>query len=70
MPGVDGIELAIRTRQERTPVRVIAMSGGGHLDKGDVLDLARRLGVAHTLAKPFRGEELLAAVRKVLDQPT
>ena len=68
MPGVDGVELAIRTRQAERPVPMIGISGGGYMDQSDVLELARSMGVARTLPKPFDGEELLAAVNDVLSQ--
>lgn len=68
MPGADGIEAIIRLQQEFPDVRIIAMSGGGHRDKHDVLEMAARLGAKRTLPKPVGREELLAAVADVLGE--
>jgi CheY-like chemotaxis protein len=67
MPGMDGIEFTRRLRQVPSRPAIIAMSGGGLGSQVDVLDIAGHLG-AVTLAKPFTGERLLAAVRQVLGQ--
>ncbi len=66
MPEMDGIEFTSRLGQQQPDVKIIAISGGGYLDKHKVLEMARNLGVARTLAKPFTREDLLAAVREVL----
>ena len=66
MPGMDGMELAIRARQEGTLLHVLVMSGGGYMAREDVLKRAQKLGAARTLGKPFTGEELLAAVEEAL----
>jgi len=66
MPGMDGVELTIRARREGRPLKVIAMSGGGYMKREDVLDVARKIGAARTLEKPFTPDELLAAVEVVL----
>lgn len=66
MPAVDGIETIIRIQQEFPDIRILATSGGGHMDKEDVLDAAARLGARKTLPKPFSREDLLAAVTEIL----
>lgn len=66
MPGMDGVEFASRLAQQSPRPKAIAMSGGGHRDAGDVLDIARRMGVAATLEKPVRREELLQVVSAVI----
>ena len=66
MPGTDGVEALIRLRAEFPDVRVVAMSGGGHLDKEGVLDIAARLGAQGTLEKPVGTKELLGMIEKVL----
>ncbi len=68
MPDMDGIEFTIRLGQGLPGVKIIAISGGGHMDKHDVLEMAQRLGAARTLAKPFTRDDLLAAVREVLTE--
>lgn len=66
MPGMDGIEFTIRLGRLKVKPRLIAMSGGGYRDKGDLLQMAESLGAARTLTKPFELEALLAAVTEVL----
>ena len=66
MPDMDGIEFTSRLGQQVPDAKIIAISGGGYLDKQDVLTMARNLGAARTLAKPFTGKELVAVVREVL----
>ena len=68
MPEVDGMELTIRVLRQMPDARIIAMSGGGTVDKHDALDIARRVGAIGTLTKPFTMEELLEAVRGVLGE--
>lgn len=69
MPAVDGIEAIIRIQQEFPDVRILATSGGGHMDMKDLLDVAARLGARRTLSKPFSRDALLAAVAEVLTEP-
>ena len=68
MPEMDGIEFTSRLGQQVPDVKIIAISGGGYLDKHEVLEMARNLGAARTLAKPFTRDELLAAVQEVLTE--
>jgi DNA-binding response OmpR family regulator len=70
MPGKEGLETVRELRRRYGDVRIIAMSGGG-LGRADTyLDLARKLGASRILTKPFSMNELLEAVREVLDAPT
>ena len=66
MPGKEGIETIMELRRKLPALKIIAMSGGGHFAPECYLAIARNLGVARTLAKPFSGEDLLAAVACVL----
>ncbi len=67
MPKVDGMELTTRIREQMPEVKIIGMSGGGIIDKSNVLEIARRFGAARTLAKPFESEDLMAAVAELLE---
>jgi DNA-binding response OmpR family regulator len=60
----EGLETIMRLRKSHPRLPVIAISGafGGHFLKS-----AAALGARAALAKPFSGEELLAAVRSVLE---
>ena len=66
MPEADGMETIDRFRREHPRTRIIAMSGGVERMQ-DYLGIARQIGVDATLRKPFTVEELLRAVRSVLD---
>jgi CheY-like chemotaxis protein len=66
MPGTDGIEGMIRLTAEFPGVRIVAMSGGGHLSQEDVLAAAARLGARSTLEKPVDSRLLLRVVAEVL----
>lgn len=65
MPDKEGIE-TIREALQRAPgIKIIAISGGGTQNLM-YLDAARSFGAQATLAKPFRPEELLTTVDRVL----
>jgi CheY-like chemotaxis protein len=71
MPAKDGLE-AIRELRNLDPVaRVVAMSGGGRfgLEGAELLAVARRLGAARVLLKPFGVDAVRAAVDDVLALP-
>ena len=61
MPDMDGIETIAAVRRHFPKVRVIAMSGRPGVV--DYLTVARELGVARTLRKPFQMDELLEALK-------
>jgi PAS domain S-box-containing protein len=64
MPGMSGCQLAERLAREHHVRRVLLVSGfvGDHAGC-----LACRIGAAEPLRKPFSHDELVAAVRRVLD---
>ena len=66
MPEKEGLEVISELRRLAPGVKIIAISGGGAGRAGDYLELARRLGATHILAKPFSGDEILAVVAEVL----
>ena len=67
MPEMDGIEFLIRVREAFPEARVIALSGGSHIGKEDVLRDATLLGAVGVLEKPFTVEECLELVRRALE---
>jgi DNA-binding NtrC family response regulator len=66
MPGMDGIEILTALRKQGSAVPVIAISGGGYLDKDLLLTSASMLGALVTLEKPFALDELRSAVEQIL----
>ena len=67
MPEKEGVETIMELRRTNPTLKIIAISGGGLLSAPEnYLGLARELGATQVLAKPFSGEELLAAVDSVL----
>jgi CheY-like chemotaxis protein len=69
MPELDGIEAIRRIRNEYPDLRVIAMSGGGQIDKADFLHMAEVLGADRAIEKPVRSEKLVEMVGAVLAAP-
>jgi DNA-binding response OmpR family regulator len=65
MPVAEGIETLVKLREEFPRTSIIVMSGGGARGGADYLALARELGAARTLKKPFAPQELIDAVREV-----
>ena len=66
MPEKEGLETIIDLRRDFPEVKIIAMSGGGRTGNLNFLEIARRLGAQHTLQKPFGLQEMLQAVRELL----
>ena len=66
MPQRDGIEVLRQVKQRWPALPVIAVSGGGWIKAGDLLDMAERLGADRVLQKPVRRDDLLAAVDALL----
>ncbi|MBI2255007.1 MAG: response regulator [Proteobacteria bacterium] len=62
MPGIEGIEVILNLRATFPELPILAISGGGRTDRGDVLYLAKQLGANAILPKPFTRAALLAAV--------
>jgi CheY-like chemotaxis protein len=65
MPEKEGIETIHELRREFPQAKIIAMSCREPLMKADVFEVARQVGAAKTFNKPFRFEELIAAVHEL-----
>ena len=65
MPGKEGIETICDLRRESPSLPILAMSGG-RASSDDYLHFASLLGADAILAKPFRSEDLLHEVDKLL----
>lgn len=70
MPEKEGMEVIMEIRRDFPGVKIIAISGAGSLGATEYLEVARMLGASRTLAKPFTQDDLLAAVRELLDPRT
>lgn len=65
MPEKDGIETILDLRREHPQLKVIAISGGGRSTPESYLHSARLLGADRAFRKPFKNEEILAAVTEL-----
>lgn len=66
MPDKEGLETIIDFRRTYPHVKIIAMSGGGRTSPQDYLDMAKKLGAAEVIAKPFSIDDFLKCVEMVL----
>ncbi len=67
MPEKEGLEVLIELQKKQVPpVKIIAISGGGRQKAKDYLRLAKLMGAAKVLAKPFSNEVLMAAINELL----
>jgi len=66
MPEKEGIETIREIRAVAPRVPILAMSGGGTSKTMVFLDSAKALGADAALSKPFRADELIDAVNKLL----
>jgi DNA-binding response OmpR family regulator len=69
MPDKEGIETILELRSIWPEGPIIAISAGGRIAKGDLLELAKGGGADAVLAKPFEPEALLALVRARAGRP-
>jgi len=65
-PEKEGFEILLELRNHRPPVKIIVISGGLRGETANYLEMAKRLGAAKALAKPFSNVALLAAIDEVL----
>ena len=66
MPQMDGIEVLQHLRRINGEIRILAMSGGGGLGPSDLLRAASHLGADETITKPFRRDEFIDTVNRML----
>jgi CheY-like chemotaxis protein len=71
MPQKEGFETIQELRQEHPSILILAVSGGATLSQPsvhapDYLNLVRGLGADATLAKPFRAQDLLLEIDKLV----
>ena len=64
MPVVDGFETIKEIRKLSSSQKIIAISGGGHIDSDHYLNIAKKLNVTNWLSKPFGKKGLLETIQK------
>jgi two-component system, chemotaxis family, chemotaxis protein CheY len=69
MPEKEGLETIGELRRLQPKVKIIAMSGAGRGGPLDYLKVARQMGAARTLAKPFSVDALAAAIAELNGSP-
>jgi DNA-binding NtrC family response regulator len=69
MPERDGLEFITEVRRKFPKVRIIAMSGGGHIARDSYLRIAKNFGAHVLLEKPFSQSAVLGAIEAVLANP-
>ena len=67
MPGTDGFETIAKFRARWPKMKIIAMSGGGKVVRGNYLILATKFGADTTIPKPFEPAELLKTLQAFAD---
>ncbi|NOQ47507.1 MAG: response regulator [Desulfobulbaceae bacterium] len=67
MPEQEGLETIGSLRKEFADVKIIAISGGGRIGPEAYLPAASELGANRVFSKPFDVQELVTAVRELLD---
>jgi len=66
MPDQDGIETILDMRRRGAEAKIIAISGGEAVRQDLYLGAARKLGADAVMRKPFRADEILALVDRLL----
>ena len=69
MPQYDGLELIITVREQFPKVKIIAISGGGKIDKKTYLLMATGLRADAVLEKPFLCSELDDLIKGLYPDP-
>jgi CheY-like chemotaxis protein len=66
MPGKDGLETIMESRQLHPGVRILAISSGGSMDANYLLAIASTLGADAVLSKPLTAARFKRAVLDLL----
>jgi CheY-like chemotaxis protein len=69
MPERDGLEFITEVRKKYPAIKIIAMSGGGHIARDSYLRIAKNFGAHFILEKPFSQSGVLGAIDSVLALP-
>lgn len=66
MPEKDGMEIIMELKRDFPEVKLIAVSGGGHIKPDEYLSIANLLGAQCSFTKPFERDEILKAVKELM----
>ncbi len=66
MPEKEGLEVLMELKKSSPSVKVIAISGGGHLSAEDCLRIAQRMGAVKVLKKPFLSADIMSAINDIV----
>lgn len=69
MPEQEGLETITSLKKSYKGIKIIAISGGGRIGPEAYLPAALELGADRIFSKPFDVQEIVAAVRSLLDIP-
>ena len=67
MPDKEGLETIHDIRGINPKAPIIAMSGGGNTQNLTFLQLAQKIGANHVMAKPVKPDELINAIKTILN---
>ena len=67
MPEKDGMQVITAARKKLPQVKIVAMSGGGHIPRDQYLRIATGLGAHAILEKPFSSRELIDTISAVFE---
>jgi DNA-binding response OmpR family regulator len=68
MPEKDGLETIAELKWKYPSVKILAVSGGSRMCPADQLNVAKKMGADHILAKPFSTAKLLAIINELIDE--
>jgi two-component system response regulator (stage 0 sporulation protein F) len=68
MPEKEGLRAIVELRDDYPDAKIIAISGGGKLGRTGLLSVMEDFGVRRTFEKPFSLNEMLNAVKELLEK--
>ncbi|MEW6234585.1 MAG: response regulator [Candidatus Omnitrophota bacterium] len=66
MPEKEGIETILEFRRDYPGVKIVAISGGGIVDAGDYLEIAKNSGADRIFKKPLDLPLLITAIKELI----
>ncbi len=66
MPGKEGIQTIQELKKNNPNLKIIAISGGGHIESNVYLDMAKKMGADLCVPKPLDMYNFIDTVKKLL----